>query len=779
MRRAGAWAAALALVAAAAGAGIVSVERARDQLTVMEACDAAHDGDVARALSLTEGRTGPDDTGRTAAECRCFALLARGEDGACTALLDPLVGDGGDWVPNPGLAARLVVARRDAGHGADAARLARAAGAAYPHDPALFRLELQTRSATEPEEALLRELEGRLPRDGDAAARMRASLAQRYLRRGDAPSALRVLGADPPADTREALGLWFDTVGIAHAMNDDLPAARATYERWARAGGDAREVRARYALALSFAGLSEPGRDTLDLLRASLAEAQALGDPTLEESLAIRTLFMLASRGRFEEALAVYDSHHDRLPLEGIHRSQIERAWRERELADASPAARRGRLRFAGSPALPDATLWISPDLDAPADTPYEPHPLPSGGRVEVTRTFGTKPQHWVVRDDAGRTLASGTVTPTPGGTRSVEVEPAAAPTAPRSADLRRRPADGRRRVALVLLDCADWRIAGYLRARGELPVFDALLRSGYRAVLDSDPPLTAAALESLVWPERRTDASLAGTFYRFGVELAGLESVGRNPFELLSWVLPESRSLFDTLGAGEHRAANLLLAHGGVRAGRHGRVTGPDGQVRTLALGSTARDLDPAERERFPLLARADDELDAHYVHTMAAEFDATDRLLAEGRVDFVAVRIEPVDILTHAHFAETVEDAQDDGDRLLYDVYRYADARIAALHRHLDADDVLIVMSDHGIRTAMEHSRHAIFVAAGDGVPVGRAPGEPALRGVSRTVADLLAVRTDWPDTGVAAWARALARRSGGPEGSPEATAVRPGVP
>jgi phosphopentomutase len=91
---------------------------------------------------------------------------------------------------------------------------------------------------------------------------------------------------------------------------------------------------------------------------------------------------------------------------------------------------------------------------------------------------------------------------------------------------------------------------------------------------------------------------------------------------------------------------------------------------------------------------------------------------------------------------------------------VYRYIDARLGEVHDLLDADDVMIAMSDHGIRTAMEHSRHALFVVAGPGVPVGRAAGSPPLRGVPRMVADLLDVTTDWSDAGLAPWARALAR-------------------
>jgi hypothetical protein len=318
-----------------------------------------------------------------------------------------------------------------------------------------------------------------------------------------------------------------------------------------------------------------------------------------------------------------------------------------------------------------------------------------------------------------------------------------------------RADADGRRRVALVLLDCGDWRILRYLLARGELPVIASLLHAGHRAVLDSDPPLTAAALEALVWPNRRGDASLLGLVHRMGVELAGLASIGDNPFAKLAWVLPESDDLFSTLGAGDLQAANLLLSHGGIRAGRHGEISGPDGRRRRVPVGRSARDLTPDERGRWPSLADPESEQDRFYVRTIAAELDASEALLRAGEVDFAAVRIEPLDILTHAHFGQLVAEGQDDGRGFLYDVYRYLDARLAGVDAALDADDVLIVMSDHGIRTAMEHARESFFVAVGGGVPQGRAPGMPALRGVSRSVADLLGVATDWPDTGVAPFA------------------------
>jgi predicted AlkP superfamily phosphohydrolase/phosphomutase len=122
---------------------------------------------------------------------------------------------------------------------------------------------------------------------------------------------------------------------------------------------------------------------------------------------------------------------------------------------------------------------------------------------------------------------------------------------------------------------------------------------------------------------------------------------------------------------------------------------------------------------------------------------------------VHFIALRIEPLDILTHAHFAESVRDGQDDGSGLLFEMYRYIDWRIAAVSDALDRDDVLLVVSDHGIQTSMEHSKDAMWIAHGSGVPSGRTAGQPSFRGVSRAIADLLDVPTDWPDEGVAPWA------------------------
>ena len=597
-------------------------------------------------------------------------------------------------------------------------QIARRAAAAHPDDPDLFYLELETRSSVEDEAAVLRELTERVPQSGPNGARMRVSLANRYLFRGDAPGALAVLGQHLPPGAGAAATAWFDTRGMTLASNDDVAGVIALYEEWRRAGGDPVELAARYAVTLSIAGIADPEQAPSHLLERAWRDVDALRDAKLQEALAVRLILTLVNEGRIEEALAIYDGAVDRFPMAGLSRHELQRAAIHRSLRESTGEAPRGRVHFSVREPHPGDRLWLSPPAHLPADTAFEPMAVPETGQLEVVREIDIAPLRWVYRDADDRTVASGTLNPMAGASVRVPIERRAVRLPDRVA-LTTNPADDRRRVFLLLLDCGDWRILRYLRARGELPVLGGLLHEGHRAVLDSDPPLTAAALEALVWPTRRSEHSFVGLVHRVGVELAGLASVGSNPFAPLEWLLPEDDDLFAVLGRGDRAVANLLLAHGSIRAGRHGEVTGPHGASRSLPIAQSARDLRADERERWPALAAAPAGRDAFHVRTIAAEFDTAVEIVTEHDVDLLALRIEPLDILTHGHFAETVRDGQDDGRGLLYSVYRYIDARIGEVHAATDADDVFIVMSDHGIRTAMEHSKDAIFVASGAGRP------------------------------------------------------------
>jgi len=746
----------LLALAVAIAVGVVSL-RSTDQIGVaLDACGAVEMGDWSAALEYTENLPLGGSAARDAAECRCIALVATSRNAECDALMDRLLADPSSdgWAPKPELAVHLIQTRRSAGRIRDAADLARRAARRYPSNGDLFFLELATRSSIEDEALVLRELEARIDPEAEEATRMRTSLATRYLIRGDARRALEILGPGPPSGNPAANERWYDTKGMAMANTGDLSGVKRVYAEWARAGGDPKELQARYALTLSIAGLADRDSSTVELLGDALAQTDGFLDERLVEALATRLILTLVDADEPEEALATYDRYAQRFAFAGLTREELERSAVHRALAAENGAMPNGTIRFALPRDHPGGALLVSPAPQLPVDTDFQPVDAGGAAVVDVTRPMDVAPLRWVYRDEAGNTLASGTVHPQPGAVVSVSISPGV-PKPPLHAALHRQPADGKRRILLILLDCGDWRLTQYLRARHELPVLDSLLSTGYRGVLDSDPPLTAAALESLVWPERRGGASFVGLLHQLGVEVAGLASVGENPFAALSWILPEDEDLFSVLGSEDHSAANLLFSHGGIRAGHHSEITGPKGVRRRLAIATSSRDLDGEERRSWPGLV-TDSELDAVHLRSIAAELDTAAEIARDGEIDFLALRVESLDILTHSHFAQTVRNGQDDANRFLYELYRYIDARLGEIYNLLDEDDVFIVMSDHGIRTAMEHSRHAMFVAAGGGVPRGRADGRPALRGVSAVVAELMGMDPRWPRTGVAPWAR-----------------------
>lgn len=766
MRRRVAVALAAGLLAVAAGALVLSLDRVAEQRAVARVCDAARAEQYAKALELSEGRTGPEAEGRVAAECRCWALLAREREGECVALLEELLEapEAEGWVPDPALAERMVRARRAAGRLEAAAALARRASRAHPDETGLLELDLAMRSTLHGEETALAELEAELE-EGDGRLALRVVLARAYYRRGDSKSALRVLGDRlPPPDAPHFRGWVHERTRALGALGRG-EALRALYDEWRRAGGDPALLRAHYALRVSFSQLEDPEASQLELLTGALAHADELG-PGLEESLYVRLISHLQARGERERALEVYRRASQRFELESLSENALSRSARE---GPASAGAGRGReapatLAFELPPGAVAGTLHVAPPTRAPSDAPYRSHRLAAGEAVQVERRASVFPLRWVFHDGEGRTRASGTVWPAAGETRTVAIRPGE-PAEPPGRELpERAPADGRRRVFTLVLDAADWRLAQYLRTRGDLPVLDALLERGHRAVLESRPPITAAAMEKLVWPMRRRHVSFLGLVHRLGLELGGLASVGRNPLDFLSAALPQGESLFETVGAGERVAANMLFSHGKIDAGQHAQLVGPKGRRRPAQPIQAFRSLSAEERRLVPdsLLEHASF---GDLVRTMASEFDAAETLAREGEVDLLLLRVEPLDILTHSLYSEVAEAGQDDGERDLYAAYRYIDRRLADVHGALDADDVLVVMSDHGIRTAMEHSVDAMFVAVGGDVPQGRAEGRPAFRGVARALAGLAGVETDWPATGIAAFAEgegaSIARR------------------
>jgi tetratricopeptide (TPR) repeat protein len=750
--RAAAVALLVGLLVVLGGTGYVSVQRLKRQMDVSRICDAAQMGDWARAVAHGEGPAGADEDGRIAAECLCWAYAATDQLDACVVLLDRILSDpeGEDWVPDVTLARMLLRKRIEVGAYPTAAEFARKATRAYPDDVALLELELLSRGAIEGEHAVLEDMRARVTSSGEASLHTRLVVASGYERLGDYQTALEVLGETPPLPGDPALRAWFEASAAALGALGRADALRALYASWRERGGDEYEIRARYAIRLSQFGLEDPQHSREQLLRQAIVDEERLEDESLHRTLYERLVGRLLVDQKVDQALEIYDRAVQRFDNILISREEILRTARAGHLSDLARADEPNTIVFRLPEDAPPGAHWLSPPLDVPPDTAYQRIEARRAGELVAKRVPGQYPFRWVYLDADGHARASGSTwadrTHTEIDVRIRDARPNGF-TPPQQAM-----GDGRRRIFVLINDCQDWRLTQYLLARGDLPMHHYLLGRGQRAVIESVPAFTGAAMESIVWPQRGERATFVGLLNRLGLEVAGLASVGTNPFRFLNPLLPEGETLFERVGAGDRVALNLLFSHGHIEAGRHAELVGPAGRRRGLTDLRSMRALRTEEMADLPAglhipQYRAE-------VHKMAAELDLAVELAREGEIDLMVLRVEPLDIMTHGFFTELMRPAQDDGLATLLWAYRYIDTRLAEVYAALDADDVLIVMSDHGIRTALEHEEDAFFVAVGEGVPHGRVPGMPHLRGFPELIARLFELETDWPDTGMASW-------------------------
>lgn len=733
-----------------------SWQRLGRQRAVDAVCDAVAREAWDEALAASDTLPTDDAVGRRAAECRALALMASSRVPDAVTLLEEHLAEPANesWLPDPVLVLLLADDRRNRGQMPSAVELVRDATSRYPDDPDLLYLELELRAQVEDEGKVLEELENRLATMGDAAPWLALRVAQRHLDRRDLGRAARLLGPGPPGGNPALRDEWFRVRAALAGSAGDTADLATVCASWLAAGGRPAEVLAWHALSLSIYQLEDPERPTPILLRSALDHCEEIPDPGLCATLAHRLLGTYVVAGRTEDALALWDRWSPKVELT-MGREEILRAaddGLETSGDDGSP----GRIRFT-LPAGTGRYLLLSPPTDVPVDQPFEEHRPDATGRVEVRRFPGPAPLRWVLRDTA-RTLASGSTWPVPGQVLDVvldvvleadTLEPAgnrsanAPTTTPESA--LGGPADGRRQIVVTILDCADWRLLRYLEARGELPTFHRLLGTGLRAVVESRPAFTAAAMDALSHPADPARRSPLAVVHQLGIELAANSFVGNNPFDSLAWLIPERRDFFTVLGAGEHVVVNLLFSEGRIDGGRHGERVGPRGERSRFEDWRRRRALTPDERKSLAHLL--DDPNRRLWIEEMAADFDTAEQVARDGEVDLLMLRIDPLDPATHSGFGPTATGGRDDGAPWIYDFYRYADRRLGDLAAALDGDDILVILSDHGIRTSMEHSPWAVFLAVGEGVPQGRVGGTPPLRAVPRLLADWLGVTTDWP--------------------------------
>ena len=740
------------LVGLAAGLllGLDAIRDSWQSLADAQTCVMIADGKFDAALERTALR---EKAPASLLICRCQAWRAVGKPGICT---DEVL-EWASFAPTDvatvpvSLLAYTIQDLMSRGADLDAARLSEQAATEKPDELGLLELEIAARGRLQGAATVLTEIESRLSESFGLSLplEIRLLLARHFTDQSDFTGTLRALGEDPPPTGDRHLSTWFNARTHSLAELGRIEELQRTFARWKDLGGSPAELATHYALRLSFANQADPDHSNVELLERAMEHEDEIADPELRMWLYDRLISHLVVDGRIEDALALYDANVGKVKLIGITREQIERSAADSKMPSGGGDQRvsPGSIVFSIEGSRPGATLHVSSVANAPADSNFEAFRIVPRQALRVSRVGARWPERWVYRDAAGNARASGTLWLAAGEERIVNVEIGSVVPPLHYVSSTRSPADGRRRVFTLVLDCADWRLTQYLRARRELPFLDFALENGSRAVLHMEPALTAAAMEALVWPQRQRTATVLGTVHQLGLELAGLESIGRNPFAFAAFLLPRRTSLFERVGADDHVAANLLFSHGSIQAGRHGEMVGPNGRRRRARTGPARRSLTSHEFAQIPGLAT--DRRSKDQVEAIAAEFD-TALLYAEPdqEVDLMLMRIEPLDILTHGLFGQHLEARQDNGEGTLLDVYRYLDRRLAELYERLDGDDVLVVMSDHGIRNAMEHESDALFVAVGNGIAAGRAPGTPELSGVPFALQALLERRSEYSD-------------------------------
>lgn len=733
----------LALLLGVLGVTVTRSTRAiRQQGEIEAVCALSRAGDHAGAAAASELLAAQVDGLQAVdlVDCRCGALLALGRGRECL----PLVQKAAEQEELTASAAGIgLYVALNAEEEELALRLARLYAERFPPlGPALYG-ELMARLWSESPAEVAAALGPRIAAlPPEQTVRARLTLAQRLAQAEQVDEALRVL--EPP-DTQD-LERWFLVRNQILADAGRQFELAQSFQRWESLGGRPARLMLLYALISEHNGLKDAERRFAELYQQAIERGDPVLDADLLEEAYLRLIGYLVINERPAEAEAWMATARDRGIDVRLSTDELDRLMR-----GSSQTSGDGRVQFSLPAFQAGDLLKIAPSATAPADSPYEVITL-GGAQVGVTRTPGETPVRWAWTTADGRPLASGVVWPDARRPASVAISERPGPgPAPTSFTWSSPPGDGKTGVYVLILDCADWRLIRYLQARGELPVLSALERAGRAGVLTSVPAMTGTAMEKLTRPRVSSTFTFLSYLHHMGAELGGLSSVGKNPLDGLHHLLPENPYILDVVGATDKVGANMLFSHGAkVEAGRNAELVGPKGQRRTLEGLVYRRELSPEERALIP-----GDGTVPVTVMDIAAEMDIASQLVKRRDIDLLLLRVEPLDLVTHGHYADTAATGRDDGKPYLYQTYRYIDHRLAEVVRAVDQDDVLVVMSDHGIQASMMHDPEAMFIAVGQGVSPGRLEGQPELAGVPRALLDRLGVTVPegWPDTGLSA--------------------------
>jgi hypothetical protein len=749
---------AVLLILLVMGLGVLVIDamsEVRRELAITDACQAVNEGRLDDVLIATEGLIGFDESGLSLVQCRCVAQLAQRNEQACfLALLDAMRATEGTFVPDGPLVHALVVDLMKKGDDARARDIAVRAAQHFADDARLLALEVSARLPLEVEKAVVDDVLSRLDPSIDRSLEARIRIARALKGLELDVLILKVLGEVPPKDDGALTREWFVERGRAVASTGDAARTAEHFARFEASGAPKHVVDAYHAAMLTRFNIRDKARPLAPFLEAVLAQSEALAadlDPSTHEFLFLRLCSGYAINGQPERARACADEARKWFPNISMRDEDLERANMVRSSASAV-----GSIAFEGVPT--GARLLVSPDSTQPPDTPLVAVRVDDRGRARVLRSTSDRAVHFVLSADSGHILGGGSAWPSADEVVRIDMTTprkqlgrVAAPLGGKPApELSTRPTrDGRRRVVALLLDGGDWRLVRLGIALQALPTFEHLAQQGRIAVVDSNPPFTGVAIQSIVRPSAGGAVGVMRQLVELGEQVAAFRADHANPIAALSLLAPDTADLFAVLGRGERRAVNLMLSHGNIDAGETFVVHGPRG-VSSPVAHKRRRILRNDEIERYPMLMA---DADAPWMLELPAVFESTLASIEDQSLDFVLAHIDATDRAAHAYLDSLERSGVELVGHFLLELYRYVDERVAEVVRSIDKDDVLIVFSDHGMKGGLAHDRASLFIAYGGDVQPGRITGSPALRGLPRVFADLLGEPTDWEDTGLGA--------------------------
>ena len=308
---------------------------------------------------------------------------------------------------------------------------------------------------------------------------------------------------------------------------------------------------------------------------------------------------------------------------------------------------------------------------------------------------------------------------------------PDAKPPAPSSFRPLRAAERAGKRVVLVGLDGADWRVLRPLVERGETPVFARLMKEGVWGPLRSIPGYNSAAIWASIFTGKTPRQHQVLDFYRTrlpGMTGPGIFSVHRTFFIETAEQLAKRRLLISrrTVDRSFLRARPLweivddLGARVGVVDGYQVSVPArplvtPGGFFFSYALNPVSRqpgfDPNTIAPDRLPLLIQPPTALRFYAPHAALPDFDwqaATllDVLAAQEQPDFVNIYAHQPDAVQHDRWKwleperfvrVDPADLQRFGDDIPAS-YRAIDRFLGALLDRLEPGTTLMVVSDHG---------------------------------------------------------------------------------